>query len=130
MKKHFVTYYWPGSLVANTCGEPVEAWDVDAAKERARKFAPDRAAPYGFRFTTRERGPDDLDSKQTESSPMYYLGGTVETLEQVKARATDKDYILIANMEGNKYDRIVTNNNSWRWTQPLEPNDVVLEWPS
>jgi hypothetical protein len=87
------------------------------------------ATPYGFQFTTRSRGLEDLDSKVTATSPMYYLGGKVETLADVKARATDKDRILIDNMEGNKWDRIITNDNSWRWTQPLRPTDVVLDWP-
>jgi hypothetical protein len=60
---------------------------------------------------------------------LYYLGGTVETLEEVKARATDKERILISNMEINKWDRVITNTNSWKWTQPLEPDDIVLDWP-
>jgi hypothetical protein len=70
-----------------------------------------------------------VDSKQTAQSPMYWLGGTVETLAEVKARATEKDRILVANMEGNGYDRIITNDNSWRWVQPLNESDVVLQWP-
>src|SRR5690242_8622300 len=86
------------------------------------------ARPYGFRFSTRERGEDDLDPKVTAESNLYYLGGTIETLAEVKARATADDRILIANMEGNGYDRIITNNNSWRWTQPFKSDDVVLEW--
>ena len=73
--------------------------------------------------------PKDLDSKETARSPMYYLGGTVETLAQVKARATDKDRILVSNIEINRYARIITNDNSWRWTQPLNESDIVLEWP-
>ena len=60
---------------------------------------------------------------------MYYLGGKVETLAEVKARATKDDSILIANMECNHYDRIITNTNSWKVTQPLNPKDVVLDWP-
>ena len=42
--------------------------------------------------------------------------------------ATEKDRILVSNMEGNGYDRIITNDNSWRWTQPLGKDDVVLPW--
>jgi hypothetical protein len=57
-------------------------------------------------------------------------GGLVETLDEVKARRRPdgKDDILISNMEGNGYKRIVTNDNSWRWTQPLEEGDTVLDW--
>jgi hypothetical protein len=87
------------------------------------------ATPYGFSFSTRSRSTKELDSKVVARSPMYFLGGVVETLEQVKARATEKDSILVSNMEGNKWKRIITNNNSWKWTQPLEDEDVVLDWP-
>jgi hypothetical protein len=59
---------------------------------------------------------------------MYFLGGKVETLEEVKARATDKDRVLVMNMEGNGIARIITNTNSWSWTQPLGEKDVVLDW--
>jgi hypothetical protein len=86
------------------------------------------AVPYGFRFSTRERGEFDLDSHESKTSGMYYLGGKVETLSDVKARATKSDDILIRNMEGNHYEKIVTNDNSWRWSQPLEEGDVVLDW--
>ncbi len=129
MEKHFVTFFSPGTLVAEDRTMPIDGWDVDAAlklvagvKERCG------ATPYGFRFTTRSRGPDDLDSKVSATSPMYYLGGKVETLAEVKARATSGDRALISNMECNGYDKIITNNNSWRWTQPLNADDVVLDW--
>ncbi len=129
MTKHFVTFYSPGTFVAETTERPIEAWDVDAAKAMARTIRERHGAtPYGFRFSSRSRGKADLGSKVTATSPLYYLGGMVETLAEVKARATEADRILIANMEGNGYDRIITNTNSWKWVQPLGPTDVVLEW--
>lgn len=84
------------------------------------------ARPYGFRFSTRSRGDKDLDSKATAESNLYYLGGVVETLAEVKARATADDAILISNMECNGWERIITTNTPWRWTQPLLDTDVVL----
>ena len=130
MKKNFVRFYSPGTFMAETTEKPLPAgWDIEAAKTMARDIKERYGAtPYGFCFFTRERTDDDLDSKVTHTSHMYYLGGTVETLEQVKARATDKDRILVSNMEGNGWDRIVTNNNSWQCTRPLLADDVVLEW--
>jgi hypothetical protein len=119
----------PGTFVAEATTKPIDSWDVRRAMDMSREVKERYGAlPYGFRFTTRERGPDDLDSHESARSGMYYLGGTVETLEEVKARATDKERILVANMEGNGYKRIITNNNSCRWTQPLEDSDVVLEF--
>lgn len=128
--RHFVRFYSPGTFVAEQSEKPIESWDVEAAKKLAKTIKERHGAlPYGFRFVTRSRGPKDLDSCETKNSPMHYLGGKVETLAQVKARATEKDRILIANMEGNGYDRIITNDNSWRWTQPLNKGDIVLSWP-
>ena len=130
MEAHFVTFYSPGTFVAESSSLPIDSWDVAKAKAMAGEVKERYGATlYGFRFTTRTREDNELDSKVTATSPTYYLGGTVETLEQVKARATDKERILVANMEGNKWDRIITNNNSWRWIQPLEEDDVVLQWP-
>ncbi len=129
LQQHYVTFYSPGTFVAETSAKPVDSWDVYAAVKMAREVKERHGAvPYGFRFTTRGRGPDDLDAKQTAQSPFYYLSGKVETLAEVKARATPDDRILIGNMEGNGYDRIITNCNSWRWTQPLKDDDVVLEF--
>jgi hypothetical protein len=128
VKKHFVTFYSPGTFVAEQSTEPIEKWDVDLAVKMARKVTERyNAKPYGFRFSTRTRGPKDLDSKITKQSGLYWLGGKVETLAEVKARATEKDRILVSNMECNGYERIVTNSNSWSWTQPLGNEDVVLD---
>jgi len=129
MEKNFVTFYSPGTFVAEMSEHPIVSWDIEKAKDMARGIKERYGAtPYGFSFSTRGRSNDELDSKLIKKSPMYYLGGKVETLKQVKARATEKDSILVSNMECNGYKRIVTNDNSWRWTQPLEKDDVVLEW--
>jgi hypothetical protein len=109
--------------------KPIDSWDVEKAKRMARSITERHGAtPFAFYFTTRSRGEDDLDSKVTDTSVTYYLGGKVETLAEVKARATKDDRILISNMEINHYDRIITNTNSWKVTQPLNKNDVVLDW--
>jgi hypothetical protein len=100
VKAHFVTFYSPGTFVAETTEKPIQSWDIEIAKKMARAIKERYGAvPYGFRFSTRSRSEKDLDSKVTATSPLYYLGGTVETLEQVKARATERDKILISNAE-------------------------------
>lgn len=129
MEKHFVTFYSPGTFVCETSEKPIDSWDIETAKNMARKIKERYSAtPFGFQFSTRSRAENELDSHVSNTSPMYYLGGKVETLEEVKARATEKDRILISNMEGNGWNRIITNDNSWRITQPLYDKDVVLEW--
>jgi hypothetical protein len=129
MTAHFVTFFSPGTFVAEETTLPIDSWDVDEAQKKARGIKERYGAtPYGFRFSTRTRQDSELDSKVTAESHMYFLGGKVETLEEVKARATDADRILVFNMECNHYKRVITNNNSWRWTQPLNDDDVVLDW--
>jgi len=129
MQKHFVTFLSPGTFVAEQSAEEIDAWDVDLAMEMAHNVKERYGAtPYGFYFTTRERGEQDFDSHESGRSGTYYLGGKVETLADVKARNDPTEKTLRSNMECNGYTRIVTNDNSWRWTQPLCAEDVVLDW--
>lgn len=128
MEKHFVTFYSPGTFVAETSEKPIDSWDVPTAVAMAREIKERYSAvPYAFRFTTRSRGPDDLDSKQSASSGYYYLGGRVRTVAEVEADNDPAERILLQNMKCNGWDRIVTNDNSWRWTQPLGKDDAVLD---
>lgn len=130
LEKHFVTFYSPGTFVAETTEKPIDSWDVEKAQRMAAKVTERyNATPYGFKFTTRGRGPDDLDSRVMRSSGMYYLNGRIRTLEQVKARKNPKESILICNMENNGWNKIVEKKPDapgWMWTQPLEKGDVVL----
>lgn len=125
MEAHFVTFFSPGTFVAETTTKPIESWDVQAAKKMAGKITERYAArPYGFQFTTRSRNDNELDSKVTKTSPMYYMGCKVETLAEVEAR--EPKSILASNMRVNGWDRIVTSTTGWKWSQPLEKDDVVL----
>lgn len=129
--KHFVEFLSPGTFVAESTRKPIDSWDVEAAKEMARGVKERHGAcPYGFRFLTYSRGPDDLDSKQAARSHMYFLGGEVRTLEDVERDNLPGEDILRSNMRCNDYKRIITNCNSWKWTQSLEDDDVVLDFAS
>lgn len=129
MKKHFVTFYSPGTLVSETTTKPIDSWDTDRAMEMAHEIKERHGAtPYGFQFSTRERDDGDLDSHETARSQTYYLGGRIETLAEVEARNDPEEKILRSNMRGNGCDRIVVNENSWRMTRPFHADDVVLDW--
>lgn len=129
MQQHFVTFYSPGTFFAEETTKPIDAWDVKVAAKMAHNIVERYGAtPYGFRFTTRGRGPKDLDSKQIKQSCLYHLGGRIETLAEVEARNDPKEDILRSNMRSNGYDKIVVNDNSWRSVQPLGKDDVMLEW--
>ncbi len=128
MKAHFVSFLSPGTFVHEETTKPIESWDVEKAKEMARGITERHdATPFGFRFSTRERKDDELDSKVVKRSGCYYLGGRVMTLADVK-REMPNEHILIGNMECNGYDRIIVNTNSWKIVQPLNADDVVLEF--
>lgn len=129
LTKHFVTFYSPGTFFDEETTRPIEGWDVGTAVEMAGSVLKRHgAAPYGFQFSTRERGPDDLDSHVATRSALYYLGGRVETIDDVRARRDPKERILLRNMEGNGWDRIIHNNNSWLTTRPLRDDDIVLDY--
>jgi len=127
--KHFVTFYSPGTFVSEQTTKEIATWDVVTAMYMADQITERYGAtPYGFRFSTRENDGMSLDSKETKTSNFYWLGGKIETLEEIEARADPKEAILLSNMKGNGYDRIVVNDNSWRFTGPLGKDDVVLPY--
>jgi hypothetical protein len=127
MKQHFVTFYSPGTFVAETTTKPIADWNVDGAVAIASQLTERHGAkPYGFRFTTRGRSDADLDSKVIATGPMHFIGGKVETLAEIESRADPDDAILLSNMRCNGYDRVWTSTQGWRWTQPLGADDVVV----
>lgn len=130
MKKHFVTFLSPGTFVNEESTKEIDSWNVDQAKGMAGEITErHNAKPFAFYFTTRERKESDLDSKQTEKSPRYYLGGKVLTLADVEARNDPNDETLIWNMRVNNIEKVLENTNSWRTVQTLSPDDVVLDYP-
>jgi hypothetical protein len=129
IQKHFVTFYSPGTFTAETSAREISGWDIDEAILMARRIKERHGAtPYGFRFSTRGRTAQELDSHELSKSCMYYLGGKVETREEVEARNDPKEDILRSNMKCNGWNRILVNNNSWKWTHPLQDGDIILEF--
>jgi hypothetical protein len=127
MQKHFVTFYSPGTFVAEESQYAIDSWDIEWAQKKAEKITERYGAtPYAFQFSTRSRKDNDLDSSITKRSGMYFINCKAETLAQIKARKDPKDKILIANMEGNGWPTIVTTTKGWKWTQPVRKGDVVL----
>jgi hypothetical protein len=73
MKKHFVTFYSPGTMVAETTEKPIASWNIKTAKQMASSIRERHGAcPYGFRFTTRSRKANELDSKVIKNK-LYVL---------------------------------------------------------
>lgn len=129
IEKHFVVFESPGTFLAETTAKPIDSWDVEQAKKLAHDIVERyNATPYGFRFITRTRGPEDLDSHVSARSGMYYLGGEIQTLAEIEAANRPEDKILLCNMRANKWNRVISNCNSWPITLPLTEDDTVLEW--
>jgi len=124
MKKHFVTFYSPGTMVAEQTKKEIAVWDYGIALEMMLGIEERHGAtPYGFRFTTMSRGFLDFEPKETDKSGMYYVNCKVQTQVEVCAHGPD---ILCQNMKTNGWDKVVTTTQGWEWSQPLEEGDVVL----
>ena len=126
--KHFVEFYSPGTFVSEVSSYPIDSWDVGEAVKMATSVKERyNSRPYGFRFTTRTRGDNDLDSHESAKSNLYYLGGRIETREEVEARNDPKEKILRDNMRINNIDKIIVNDNYWRFTAALNETDIILD---
>jgi hypothetical protein len=128
VSQDFVTFFSPGTFVSETTTKPVKGWNVANAKKMAETIKERYGAvPYGFQFSTRGRGPKDLDSKVIKTSPMYWVNVKIETLAQIKRRNRKEDKTLIWNMETNGWDRVVTTVKGWKATYPIGDKDIILE---
>ncbi len=128
MKKHYVTFYSPGTFVAEQTTKEIESWDFDVAVAMSKSISERyNATPYGFVFTTRERKAEDFDSKEIDRSGTYFLGGEVLTSKDIEKENNPDNEILLRNMKNNEWKKIVRNDNSWRWIQPLGNDDIVLD---
>lgn len=128
MQKHFVHFLSPGTFVSEETIKPIDSWNVDNAVAMAADVCERyNARPYGFQFSTRARGDDDLDSKVVDRSPTYWLGGTVRTAEEILAGTDPDEATLRLNVRRNGIKRIIVNDNSWRFTSELKDDDVVLD---
>lgn len=126
MKKRFVTFYSPGTFVAETTTKCMARWDVEKAVEMMAEIEERYGAkPYGFQFHTMKRGLRDFESKKVDRSPTYYVNCKVQTLEDVEAEGP-ASATLAQNMRSNKWKRVVTTTEGWKWTQPFRDGDVLL----
>lgn len=127
MERHFVTFFSPGTFFAETTENPIASWHIPTAKN-LMKSVKERygATPYAFKFSTRTRGAKDLDSKVTKQSGFYYVGCKVRTLKEIQADNLPDEKILLSNMRGNGWLKIVQTTTGWKWTAVLNPEDTVL----
>ena len=120
MVRHYVEFYYPGSLFAETSTKEV------ARRDPALVKLPKGA--YGFRFFDRteiEEGGETLMGERKNFSRFTYYGEEWP-LERIE-RELPNERILISNIKGNGYKAAVkTIRGNWMW---LEKGDRVLAAP-
>lgn len=137
MRTHRVTFMSPGTLFAEQSTCEIPSWDPVLACDMAQKITERHGAkPYGFYFSTLltalpvddgEGGKLSVELRQVERSGMYFLGGTVETLDEIAARNDPREAILRRNLCRNNCPIVVVNTNSWQSVQPFTEKDVIVD---
>lgn len=116
----YLTYFYPGSFFDEDSTKEVKKRDPKAATKNAPKGA------FGFQFYERTKivlAGETLWGEVRHKSPLHYLGGEVYTLAQVRKHFPGEK-ILISNMRGNGYDRVIrTRRGNWK---PLNNGDVLV----
>lgn len=94
------------------------------------------ALPYGFRFV-RQIVADPIDDgfggkldvipKVIDTSPMHFIGGTVENYDQIYERKEENERILLSNMRGNNWPFVITVTNRYKITKPFEQNAILVD---
>jgi hypothetical protein len=131
MEQDFVCFLSPGTFFNEETHKSIDKWDTDLASKIAKSVKERHGAtPYGFYFYTKGRKNNELDSSVINKSPIYFLGGKIETLEEIEARNDPSEDILRRNMRNNNIERVLVNTNSWKVTVPLLPENVILDWPT
>jgi hypothetical protein len=102
--------------------------------------APEESQPLDWYKTV--RGPDlrqgdILQDLLVVRFPLDLSHAEVESALDSKIMRVDGErgiWIVVSascdNMEGNGWERVITNDTPWRSTHPLEKDDVVLELPA
>lgn len=137
MREHSIEFMSPGTFYSETSTCKVPEWDPRLAVRKAMKITERyNATPYGFRFLTHLTQPDvpdgeggflKVEPKEIASSGTYFLGGTIETYEEICERNLDDERNLRSNMLCNDYPLVVVNTNSWKSTLPFTEKDKLLD---
>lgn len=116
--RHYIEWLFPGSFFAETSAKRVIS--------RIRPPGIPKGA-YGYQFFDRievEAEGETLYGRPKNRSGIYYLGGKVLTLAQVKSLPGDYK-TLISNMECNRWDRVIKLECGA--FQPFNDNDQLVE---
>lgn len=107
IRKHFVTYTYPGSFFSEDETKEITAEQRDPERVSLPKGA------ISFRFFDRIEGeiemsgePITVRGRKRDESTIYYPGGRLVKLEEVIAEHGE-DSILASNMKSNQWEQVV-----------------------
>ena len=116
-EKHIVEFYSPGTFFFENSSKEISDWSVEKAILMSQSVVERYGAkPYAFRFYTllvSDPVPDgrggflDVSSKEINKSKLYYLGGEIKTIEDIKQENNKDNDILLSNMDCNYDSHIV-----------------------
>jgi hypothetical protein len=137
MRKHYAVFFSPGTLIAESSFREVPSWDPAIAAKLAQGIVERYdATPYAFRFETQiehdpvpdgEGGMLKVQPRTITKSGLYFLGGTLVTLDDVERRNDPKESILRFNMRENSVVVCENRENRFRSTIPFEEDDVLCD---
>jgi hypothetical protein len=135
--KHTVYFHSPGTFFTESSVKDIDSWNIKQAVEMAESIVERYSAkPYGFKFATYKTHPTLIDeegneyevrSKLLKESGTYFLGGKLETYDEVVARNDPKEEILRSNMRCNGMWIICVNTNSYRSVWPFTEKDKIVD---
>lgn len=137
MRKHLVTFYSPGTLFPETTTKDIPSWDPRVAAQWAKDIVERHGArPFAFRFSTilmaepiddGEGGKLEVTPREVAKSGTHFLGGRLNTLDEVELRGDPNEEILLWNMNANRWPIVCILNESGRYrsSQPFEVEDVL-----
>lgn len=134
-KKHYVTFYSPGTLFSEQSSQEIAEWSPPLACKLSQEITERHGAkPYGFRFETRlvsdpvddgEGGKLNVASKEVASSGIHFITGELKRYDDIPN--VPEFRMLRSNMRCNGYWVIVENTNSFKSTLPFEADAILVD---
>lgn len=135
-REEFVVFESPGTLFSESTSKPIARRDPALALRMSAEIVERyNARPYAFRFETRitadpvpdgEGGTLRVEPRTVDHSGRYFIGGRVETFNEVEARADASESILLGNMRCNRMWFIWRSTSGYRSTMEFAERDVMI----
>lgn len=123
LTKNFVQFFRPGFMFSEEETVPIKSWDINEALKIIKNK--NMKNIYGFRFLTRGREDDELDSRIIKRSGIYYLKGHVQSLKDIEDEHNPENRILIDNMKCNLWTHAIRIGGM---AYPFEKGDELLQY--